>query len=172
MFCFDTLAPRKAAMRKTFEAISIAALAVLWGITWRALAVPGRLPDRIPTHFNAAGQPNAWGPPGALWLLPLVASGLYLIISLVSLFPAAFNYPVRMTPLSRPLFEALTLQMIACLKAELACLFLYIQWAILASVRSGHAGLSPLIVPLFLVAIFANIGWHLVAVVRAARRSS
>ena len=60
----------------------------------------------------------------------------------------------------------------ACLKAELACLFLYIQWAILASVRNGRASLSPLIVPLFLVAVFANIGWHMVAIFRAARTNS
>ncbi|HXR39949.1 MAG TPA: DUF1648 domain-containing protein [Terracidiphilus sp.] len=156
-------------MRKTFEAISLGALAVLWWITWRALAGPGQLPGRIPTHFNAAGEPNAWGPPGALWLLPVAATGLYLFISLVALFPAAFNFPVRVTPVNRPLLEALTLQMIGCLKAELACLFLYIQWAILVSVRNGRASLSPLIVPLFLVAVFANIGWHMVAVFRAAR---
>ena len=54
-------------------------------------------------------------------------------------------------------------------KAELACLFLYIQWTILASVRNGSAALSPLVIPLFLVAIFANIGWHVVAIFRAAR---
>ncbi len=156
-------------MRKIFEAISIAALAVLWGMTWSAFAGPGQLPARIPTHFNAAGQPNAWGPPGALWLLPVVASGLYLLISLVALFPSAFNFPVRATPVNRPLLEAITLRMIACLKAELACLFLYIQGAILASVRNGHAALSPLVLPLFLVAIFANIGWHLAAVFRVAR---
>ncbi len=172
MFCFDTLTPRKTPMRRTFEAIALAALAVLWAITWRALAGPGQLPARIPTHFNAAGQPNAWGPPGALWLLPVVASGLYLLISLVSLFPSTFNFPVRVTPVNRPLLEAITLQMISCLKAELACLFLYIQGTILASARNGHAALSPLVMPLFLVAIFANIGWHLAAVIRAARAGS
>lgn len=159
-------------MRRTFEAISLGAIAILWWITWRAFNGPEQLPVRIPTHFNAAGDPNAWGPPGALWLLPAVALGLYLLISLVALFPAAFNFPVPATPANRPLLEAITLQMIACLKAELACLFLYIQWAILASVRTGRASLSPLIVPLFLVAVFANIGWHMVAIFRAARTGS
>jgi len=159
-------------MRKVFEVIYLGAIAVLWWMTWGALGGPERLPGRIPTHFNAAGEPNAWGPPGALWLLPAVALGLYLLISLVALFPSAFNFPVRVTPVNRPLLEALTLQMIACLKAELACLFLYIQWAILASVRNGRASLSPLIVPLFLVAVFANIGWHMVAIFRAARTNS
>ncbi len=156
-------------MRKTFEAISLAGIAVLWWITWIALSGPDPLAARIPTHFNAAGEPNAWGPPDALWLLPAVASGLYLFISLVALFPAAFNFPVRTTPLNRPLLEAITLRMIACLKAELACLFLYIQWAIVASARAGRGTLSPVMMPLFLAVVFANIGWHMVALFRAAR---
>jgi hypothetical protein len=156
-------------MRKMFEAISLVAIAVLWAITWRALDGPNPLPGRIPTHFNAAGEPNAWGPPGALWLLPAVAAGLYLVISLVALFPAAFNFPVRVSALNRPRLEALTLRMISCLKAELACLFLTIQASIVESARNGHAGLSPLIVPVFLVAVFGNIGWHMVAIFRAAR---
>jgi len=159
-------------MRKTFEAIALAAIAVLWAITWRALDGPIPLPGRIPTHFNAAGEPNAWGPPGTLWLLPAVGAGLYLSISLVASFPAAFNFPVRVTPRNRPRLEALTLQMISCLKAELAGLFLTIQWMIIESARSGRSSLSPLIVPVFLVAVFANIGWHVVAIVRTSRTSS
>jgi uncharacterized membrane protein len=156
-------------MRKAFEAVALVAIAILIAITWLALNGDNPLPGRIPTHFNAAGEPNAWGSPATLWLLPVVAAGLYLLISLVALFPAAFNFPVRVTPLNRPRLEALTLRMISCLKAELAGLFLTIQWMIIASVRGGRAGLSPLIVPLFLVAVFANLGWHLVAIFRASR---
>jgi len=43
---------------------------------------------------------------------------------------------------------------------------------IIESARSGRASLSPLIVPVFLVAVFANIGWHVVAIVRTSRTSS
>lgn len=159
-------------MRKTFEVIAVAAITVLCGMTWLALEGPNPLSGRIPTHFNAAGEPNAWGPPGTLWLLPVVAMGLYLLISLVALFPAAFNFPLRVTPGNRARLEALTLQMISCLKAELSGLFLTIQWSIIASARNGHASLPPVIVPLFLIAVFGNIGWHMAAVFRAARAGS
>ena len=156
-------------MRKTFEAMALVAIAVLIAITWRALYGGDPLPGRIPTHFNGAGEPNGWGPPGTLWLLPAVAAGLYLLISLVALFPAAFNFPVRVTSANRPRLEALTLRMISCLKAELAGLFLVIQWCIIESVRGGRPSLSPLLVPVFLVAVFVNVGWHMVAIFRAAR---
>jgi uncharacterized membrane protein len=156
-------------MRKTLEAIGVVLLALLAGMTWNAVDGPNPLPQRIPTHFNAMGEPNAWGSPSALWLLPAVAAFVFVLISLVSLFPASFNFPVRSTPVNRPRLVALTIRMMAWVKVELVCLFLYIQWTIIESVRGGHAALSPLIVPVFLVAVFGTIAAHAVAVFRAAR---
>ena len=156
-------------MRKTLELIVLGALGLLVWISYQAIYGPDPLPERIPTHFNSSGQANGWGPPSSLWLLPMVAVGLDLLISVVALFPAAFNFPVRATAVNRPRLEALTLQMIAWLKVELTCLFLYIQWSIIQSVRGGRGTLSPLIVPLFLAAVFGNILFHAVAVFRTAR---
>ena len=53
-------------MRKTLEVVGLGMLAVLYWITYAALHGPERLPDRIPTHFDISGQPNAWGSPGFL----------------------------------------------------------------------------------------------------------
>jgi uncharacterized membrane protein len=155
-------------MRKVLEAISLGALAVLFWITCRTIYGPERLPDRIPTHFDLAGRPNGWGSPTALLLLPVVAVAIYLGITLTSRFPSAFHYPVRVTPQNRPRLQALSLQMIVCLKTELMCLFAWIQWSIVEAVRNGSGSLSVALVPLSLVAVFATVGWHLVAMFRAA----
>ena len=156
-------------MRKQLEAISLAVLALMAWITWQAFHGPTPLPERVPTHFDAAGNANGWGSPSTLLLLPAVAAGLYLLISVVALFPAAFNYPVRVTVENRARLQSLTLQMIAWLKAELVCLFTWIQWLILKFVREGHGRLSPLAMGLFLAAVFGTLGWHMMAIFRAAR---
>jgi hypothetical protein len=140
-------------MRKSLEAISLIALAVLIWITWQALNGSSPLPDRIPTHFDAAGNPNGWGSPSPLWLLPVVAVALYLLITILTQFPKAFNYPVRLTAENRARLAALTLQMIAWLKVELVCLFAGIQWSIIDSIRQGEGKLSPALVPVFLVTV-------------------
>ncbi len=106
-------------MRRTLEVVSLAGLAVLFWITWRAFYGPDPLPARIPTHFDIAGNPNGWGSPSSLLLLPAVALAIYLGMTVVSKFPSAFNYPVRVTPENRPRLQALTLQMIAWLKTEM-----------------------------------------------------
>jgi uncharacterized membrane protein len=156
-------------MRRTLEAVSLGALAVLFWVTHHALHGPGSLPARIPTHFNAAGNPNGWGSPSSLLLLPALALAIYLLITVVSQFPSAFHYPVLVTAGNRPRLEALTLQMIAWLKTEMICLFAWIQWAIVESARQGRLSVSLEEMPLFILAIFGTIAWHIVAMFRAAR---
>jgi uncharacterized membrane protein len=54
-----------------------------------------KLPPRIPTHFNAAGEPNAWGSPDVLWTLlgaqVLVCLGFLIVPYLGQRFPGAVN---------------------------------------------------------------------------------
>ena len=158
-------------MRKVLETIALLALAVQLWITYRALSGPERLPARIPTHFDAAGNPNGWGTPTMLLLLPAVAVFIYLLFTVVTRFPSAFNYPVRVTTQNRSQLQALALDMIAWLKVELVCLFTWIQWATIEGARHPRQGLPGLLMPIALVAVFATIAWHIVAMFRAAQPS-
>lgn len=59
-----------------------------------ALAVYGRLPEQVPTHFGLSGEPDGWTPrfPGA-FLMPLLAAGVYLLlIVLRRIDPRGANY--------------------------------------------------------------------------------
>jgi hypothetical protein len=159
-------------MRKSLEAISLAVLAAMVGITWEAFTGPIPLQERIPTHFDALGNPNGWGPPAALWLLPAVAVGLYLLMTLVARFPSAFNYPVRVTAENRPRLEALALAMVAWIKIEMVFLFAGIQWFTIAVARRGHGSLPPAVLPVCLVVVLGTVGWFIAAMHRAGRRGS
>lgn len=156
-------------MRKIAEAVTLLLVVITVGTTAYAVFGPHPLPDRIPTHFDAAGNPNGWGHPAMLWLLPLVSTVIYLLMTWVSRFPAAFNFPMRTTAASRPRMEAIALQMISWLKLEVAALFAWIQYQTIALARNGHGSLSPLFLPLVLVMIFGIIGGHIVSMRRAAR---
>jgi hypothetical protein len=155
-------------MRRNLEIVGLALLAFIWWITLSALYGADRLPDKIPTHFDLSGNPNGWGSPSMLLVLPIMAAGIYGLITLVSFFPGAFNYPVRVTPENQPRLQALALQMVAWLKVELAFLLTVLQWFILGAVRAGHGHLSVWIVPLFLVLVFGTCIGYIVAMVRTA----
>jgi len=157
-------------MRKAMEVVSLGLLAVLFWFTYSALNGPERLPDRIPTHFDISGQPNAWGSPGFLWFLPVIATGVYLLLTVLgSIRFRRYNLPVRVTEANLPFIQDQTIVMVAWIKSEILCLFVYLQWSIIQSASNGTFRLSPLLIPVFLVVIFSTVGWNLAALIRGAR---
>ena len=157
-------------MRKTIEVAGLMVLAFLYWITYSALNGAERLPDRIPTHFDISGQPNAWGSPNFLWLLPVIGTGLYLLMTaLASIRFRSYNLPVRVTEANLPFIQDQTAVMVAWIKFEVLSLFTYIQWAIISGARVGEFHLSPAMIPVFLVVVFGTVGWHLAAIIRGAR---
>jgi len=143
----------------------------LWALTGYAVYGPHPLPARIATHFDAAGKANGWGEPRMLWLLPVIATGVYGAMWLAGRNPAAFNYPIRVTPATRPRLEAVTLGMVAWIQFEVVCLFLWIQYEIVRSAQAGRSALPPAFLPMVLVAIFGTIAWHFAAILRIGRES-
>lgn len=157
-------------MRKTLEVVGLGMLAVLYWITYTAMSGPERLPDRIPTHFDLSGQPNAWGPLAVLWLLPMVGTGIYLLITvLASIRFRRYNLPVRVTENNLPFIQNRTSEMITWIKVQMLCLFSYIQWAIIQAARSREFRLSPALLPVSLVVILGTMGWYLTSMIRGAR---
>ena len=157
-------------MRKTMEAVGLGILAVLFWITYAALNSPEKLPPRIPTHFDFSGQPNAWGPPGFLWFLPAVGAGMYLLMTILgSIRFRRYNLPVPVTESNLPFIQEQTAVMVTWIKCELLCLFSYLQWSMIQSARSSAFRVSPMMIPVFLLAIFSTVGWHLAAIIRGAR---
>jgi uncharacterized membrane protein len=157
-------------MRKLLQLISLLALAALWLLTWQALHGSTPLPTRIPTHFDIAGNPNAWGSAGnSLFILPAVATAVFLLIGLVSLNPASFNYPVRITPQNRERLQSLALQLIACIQAESTILLAILQYSILQAFRAGHFSLNPFLIPIGVAVILLTTIGHIIAMRRTAR---
>lgn len=157
-------------MRKTIEVPALVVLGYLFWITYWALNGPDRLPDRVPTHFDITGRPNAWGSPGILWILPVVGFGLYLLMTaLASIQFRTFNLPVRVTEVNLPFIQQKTREMVALIKMEILCLFVYIQSGIIQGARVGAFRLSPAIVPVFMAVIFATLGIYMVVIIRGAR---
>jgi uncharacterized membrane protein len=144
-------------MRKALEFVSLLGLAAIAGFTFNALVGPHGFGNRVPTHFDAGGRPNGWGSPWILLVLPISALVIYLLMTLVSRYPGAFNYPVRVTPANHARLQSLALEMIAWLKAEIVWLFAIIQIATVRAARTGHIGLSPRFMPLALGVVFATI---------------
>lgn len=116
--------------------------ALLIGSAW---AFP-RLPERIPAHFDAAGEVTRWAEPSAVtwFLLPLIAVATvalnYGLARLLPRRPQLFNFPGKPQLLALPAERRgpVIARMQECLYAlsvPVVALFGYLQWT---SYRAAH----------------------------------
>lgn len=86
---------RLSAMDLSLEILGWTAIIGIWVLT---LMHYSKLPDTIPIHYNASGEPDGFGGKGHILSLPIVSTILFLGITILNKFPHIFNYPTEITP--------------------------------------------------------------------------
>ncbi len=79
---------------KIFESVGWILIVFVWGL---AIKNYSNLPVTIPTHYNAVGQADGFGGRVNILLIPLVATVLFIGLTIVNKFPHVINYPTSIT---------------------------------------------------------------------------
>jgi len=147
----------------------VAALAVLLPTAY-LLAVWSELPASVPTHFDGAGRPNAFGPRASIWGLVGAQLGLYLGLSLLPYLPVRYwNLPVKVTAKNLARVVTLLKRFPRTLKVAVGVLF---GVSVVGTVRValGRAGVLPTwLLGLGLLGVMAALAWLLLETARANR---
>jgi uncharacterized membrane protein len=149
--------PRRSALDWTLEAASLGILLAIFGVAgfcWK------NLPARIPRHFNASGNPDAWGGKNGLLLLPLTSFGIYILLTMASRYQNLINIPMAVAR-DAPEVQSLLLGMSTLLKAILLCIFLYLTWATVNTATGRLHGLGTLFPPASIAVVFITLGFYL-----------
>lgn len=110
---------------------------ILTGVVFIAMwfhiiLVWGTLPDRIPTHFNAAGEIDGWGGKGTLLFGPVIGTVTLAVLLIVERFPKAWNTGVKVTPLNQVFVYRTLKSMMVTLELSILLIFwmtdLFIIW--------------------------------------------
>ncbi len=115
------------------------------------------LPDKIPVHFNASGQPDGYGTRSTLWILPLTGAFMYLIMTILGAFPNIYNYPVEITPENAVPQYRLATRLIRILKTVILVIFSFISYQTIRTATGAAAGLGKAFLPVFLLLTFGVI---------------
>jgi uncharacterized membrane protein len=162
-------------MMRAVRLLNVLLLLALWG---GALWYWGTLPERVPTHFDARGLPDAWGAKGfASWfLLPTIAlatvSLMYVSVWLVRRRPTLLNIPRKKELLELSAADqAPVLRVVAAtleaMTAGIVLIFCAIQ---LATYRAAFGdSVRPLMLVVLVVAV---VGLPLLTLVLIARISA
>ena len=117
------------------------------------------LPDRVPQHFNAAGEADAWGSRAALLLLPAVNFVVSLIMTVVSRFPHISSVPIEVTAANAARVYRLVRFQTVWLKAVLSFVFAYMSWRMVGQALGTAQGLGSAFLPLTVVAVGSAVVW-------------
>ena len=71
--------------------VMLVGVTIYLGINWSSL------PDKIPAHYDFAGNIDRWGKKGELLIVPIMSWFLYVMITGVEQIPSIWNTGVKVT---------------------------------------------------------------------------
>lgn len=105
---------------KTLEISGKSIIMLLWILTLFAFF---KMPDTIPTHFNASGQADNYGNKETIFILPIIATIMFAGLTILNRYPHVFNYANKITETNAPYQYLLAARMIRFIKLMIAILF-------------------------------------------------
>lgn len=124
------------------------------------------LPQRIPTHFGAGGEPDAWGSKSSLLIIAIVAIATYGLLTIFNRYPHTFNYLVEITEANAEEQYRMARQLMAVLKVEITWMFAYIQWIIIQIALGKASGLGSLFLLITMIVLLGSLGVYFYKVSR------
>lgn len=136
---------------KWLEALAISGCIWLWTFCVRAYTI---LPETIPTHFNFKGVADDFGSKATIFILPSIATAIYVLMTYLNQYPHIFNYMVKITEENAENQYRSATRMLRWVKLFVVVLFSIISIMITTSIN--NPGLSrwlgsslPVIIALF-----------------------
>ena len=120
-----------------------------------------RLPETIPIHFNARGEPDGFGPKMIIWFLPALGGALYLGMTGLNHYPETFNYTVPITGENAEEQYRNATRMLRWVNAMIQAVFAFLVIAIVMVALGYWQGLGRWFLPVFLVAFLGVIGYFI-----------
>ncbi|WP_421976029.1 DUF1648 domain-containing protein [Roseivirga seohaensis] len=128
------------------------------------------LPETIPIHFNAAGKADGFGNKWNMLTLPIVASVLYIGITILNKYPHVFNYPTEILTEENALKNyTMATQLLRVLKLVLVIIFSLIVFRTLQNINGTAEGLGVWLLPLTLGMIFIPMAYYIIKSIKLGK---
>jgi uncharacterized membrane protein len=138
------------------------------------------LPDQIPTHFDIHGAVDGRGGKGDILIFPIAAAFVYLLLGAINLAFAVIKDPKSLInlpqktkdaigPQSAEQLRTVMLRSLFALKLVIFAMMTYMAYYNVQVALGKAEGMGIIWLPVFLVALFAVIGYMLLQVFSLAR---
>ncbi|HYD91359.1 MAG TPA: DUF1648 domain-containing protein [Flavobacterium sp.] len=143
---------------KALEVSGGIALLLLWALV---IYFYPKLPDIVPIHFNFNGEADGFGDRQTMFLLPVIGTLLFMVLTALSLYPHTFNYPVKITEDNALRQYTIAVRMMRFLKLGVIILFGIIEYGTIRTATQQAQGLGRgfifLVFALVLIPVFYSL---------------
>ena len=143
---------------KTIEIVGWFLVVAVWGLT---ITNYSNLPDTIPTHYNGAGQTDGFGGKAIILTLPLIATILFIGMTILNKFPHVFNYPTNITQANAFRQYTNATRLIRYLKLVIVLIFGLIAFKTIQNANGEADGLGIWFLPLTMGLIFIPLTYFI-----------
>jgi len=151
---------------KTLEILGWTSILAIWVLT---ITNYTNLPDTIPIHYNGAGQADGFGGKATILTLPLIATVLFVGMTILNKFPHIFNYPTNITQDNALRQYTNATRMIRYLKFIIVIIFGLIAFKTIQNANGQADGLGIWFLPLTLGLIFIPLTYFVVKSFKATK---
>lgn len=114
-------------MKKVSNVVfNILCLIMLIGITVFLIIKWDSIPSVVASHYDFAGNVDSFGKKSSILMSPIMAWILYIVITVVSFFPGAWNTGVKVTEDNKERVYGVLLNMMNIIKTIIVFVFCYL----------------------------------------------
>ena len=139
---------------KAIELIGFLILITFWVII---IVSYNNLPEQIPIHYNGLGEVDNYSKKSSIFLLPIIGSFLFIILTLISKNPESFNYNVKITEQNAESQYRNSVNMMRIMKIIVIVIYFLIDFKTIKTSLGKSEGLGIWFLPMTLGIIFIPI---------------
>lgn len=134
--------------------LNVLCLIILIGTTVLLISFWHKIPDKLPMHYDFAGNIDRWGAKSEIIILPVITWIMYLFMTVIERFPQMWNTGVQITEENKERVYATLLHLLSSVKLILVVVFTYLTVQSAAGVE-----LPSWFLPAILLAVFGDLGY-------------
>ncbi|MBN1478914.1 DUF1648 domain-containing protein [candidate division KSB1 bacterium] len=151
-------------IERWMDYLSILMIVLLFVYTARHVAA---LPETIPVNFGMTGEPDKWGSRWFVWLLPVVALFVYVILLIPDKLPHYINYPVKITEENAQRQYLMARMFLKTLKLAITVVLLILQWYTIKLALGQASSFGSFFNPVLLGIVFLPVLFYFYFALRA-----
>lgn len=115
------------------------------------------LPEKIPIHYNGLGEVDNYSKKTSIFLLPIIGTFLFIILTLICKNPESFNYTVKITEHNAARQYKNSINMMRIMKIIVIIMFFIIDVKTIKTSMGKSEGLGIWFLPMTLGIVFIPI---------------